>query len=93
MFDHFGVNSLTAFRQKFSTYQLNPSTKDNAAFSRPVWGSQQRNNEQYIGQIVQGKRHGPGVLLCEGSSAPYVYIGSFSNGLRNGYVIILSPRG
>lgn len=92
MFDHFGVNSLTAFRQKFSTYELNPTVKDKTS-SKPVWGSQQRGSEQYVGQLVDGQRHGPGVLLCEGSSAPYVYIGSFSNGLRNGYGIILSPRG
>ena len=98
MFDHFGVNSLTAFKQKFFAYELDPtsssSAKKNSSRSKTVWGTQQRGTELYIGQLVNGKRHGPGFLLSQGSStAPFVYLGQFQEGLRNGYGAITSPRG
>ena len=49
--------------------------------------------DQYIGQLVHNKPHGHGILLTRGATSPYIYIGTFENGLQNGYGIILTPRG
>lgn len=49
--------------------------------------------DHYIGQLLHDKPHGPGILLTNGATFPYVYIGSFENGFQNGYGIILTPRG
>jgi len=43
--------------------------------------------------LLYGKPHGPGILLSQGKTSHYIYIGSFVDGLQNGYGIILTPRG
>jgi hypothetical protein len=100
LFDRFNVNSLTAFKQKFFTYQLDPHINKDTSSSRPVWTSKELLNkntgagtDHYIGQLLHGKPHGPGILLSQGTTSHYIYIGSFEDGLQNGFGIILTPRG
>ncbi|KAG7675139.1 hypothetical protein Ndes2437A_g00334 [Nannochloris sp. 'desiccata'] len=45
LFDRFNVNSLTAFRHKFFTYELNPQTNKETSSSRPVWTSKELLNK------------------------------------------------
>ena len=97
MFDWSGVNSLSAFRTKFFAYELRPDSKPYTSASttpRASWDTQRKAGEQYVGQLSGGgRRHGMGVLLQPGASAPIIYSGHFQDGLRNGYGAIFTPRG
>lgn len=87
MFDHFGVNSLSAFRHKFRHYQLRPHGSGSgpaaerggtaaaagpagllggpgsSSNSRNRWQVQQRGDETYVGELLDGRPHGGGILL------------------------------
>ncbi|PSC75459.1 MORN repeat family, partial [Micractinium conductrix] len=115
MFDHFGVNSLSAFRRKFAAYPLRPgggastdgaaaagcgpasSTRAAAASSVPAsrsrWGVQEQGGETYVGELLDGRRHGSGILLCQGPRSRMLHVGRFSEGKRNGPGVVASSRG
>jgi len=90
MFEHFGVNSLSAFRHKFKHYELRPHGGGGGAAttggpsstargpaqllggpgsgsSRNRWQVQQRDDETYVGELLDGRPHGCGILLCKAS--------------------------
>lgn len=105
MFEHFGANSLSAFRRKFWAYELRPHVSTRAGgtgslgvagtaqvgptgapttpsqgASRPRWGVQQAGDETYVGELLDGRRHGTGIMLTkvrEGLSAMQRVSGSF----------------
>jgi hypothetical protein len=104
MFDHFGVNSLSSFKIKFAAYKLDPRGTPALAFGRAshaCWKATENRHpqstaaatERFIGQFHGSKRHGQGILLTRGNTAPIVYIGCFHEGLRSGYGVIFTPRG
>lgn len=73
MFEHFGVNSLSAFRGKFWALQLRPGGPGSGAAAEPPppgppaarsrWAMQQAGAETYVGETLNGLRHGGGILL------------------------------
>lgn len=73
LFEHFGVNSLSAFRQKFWARELRPGGPGSgdgqpipttpASCSR--WQVQQQGKEMYVGETLNGMRHGGGILLSK----------------------------
>lgn len=79
MFENFGVNSLSAFRRKFWAYELRPHTSSHGCSNTSVgsaatklsglsgtrsrWGAQQAGDETYVGELLDGQRHGCGILL------------------------------
>jgi hypothetical protein len=79
MFERFGVNSLSAFRHKFWAYQLDPAvggsrtnppasalpSPPTISGSRSRWQVQQLGEEMYVGEILDGRRHGCGILLVK----------------------------
>lgn len=88
MFEHFGVNSLSAFRHKFRHYELRPHGSGSGAgnagtaagqgsapllggpgssssSSRNRWQVQQRDGETYVGELLDGRPHGGGILLSK----------------------------
>lgn len=87
MFEHFGVNSLSAFRHKFRHYELRPHGSSSGAgkagtaagqgsapllggpgsstSSRNRWHVQQRDGETYVGELLDGRPHGGGILLSK----------------------------
>lgn len=81
MFNHFGVNTLSAFRALFQTHQLRPGPVLKGCRSKPAlllpapwqragdaqWHLQSRGEELYIGELCNGQRHGRGLLLCQAS--------------------------
>lgn len=96
MFEHFKVNSLSSFKCKFFAYSLDPSAAKPSTAPRAQWKKalvESGTEDQFIGQLLGSKRHGQGILLTRGSTAPMVYIGCFQDGLRNGYGAIVTPRG
>jgi hypothetical protein len=46
-----------------------------------------------VGESLDGRRHGGGVLLERGALAPTLYVGRFSEGRRNGHGCVATPRG
>ena len=84
LFDHFGVNSLSAFRQKFAQCELRPggpaaktvgggtaaaaaavNTPPAGSSSRSRWQVQQHGSDTYVGELLDGQRHGCGILLTK----------------------------
>ena len=79
MFERFGVNSLSAFRHKFWAYELDPavggsrigqpasalSSPPTSSGSRSRWQVQQLGKETYVGEMMDGRRHGCGILLVK----------------------------
>lgn len=74
MFEHFNVNTLSAFRHLFWTHQLQPALIRGAkstgtaiprssAASPSRWQVQQHEEEIYVGEVLDGKRQGMGILL------------------------------
>lgn len=94
MFEHFRVTSLSSFKSKFFSYSLDPTATASAApRATAQWKKTPVGADQFIGQLLGSKRHGQGILLSKGSTAPMVCIGCFQEGLRNGYGAIVTPQG
>lgn len=107
MFQHFGCNSLSAFRQKFNSYELDPKIKgtgntlntNNGHLNRrwsvhPCQKSFSAGCPGFIGQILaNGQKDGLGIFLDKGQQAAIVYIGQFAEGKKNGIGSIITPRG
>lgn len=104
MFDRFDCTSLTSFREKFYLYRLCPTQgvcsgggggggieewKSVVLPASQCGGSGQR----YVGCTKDGRPHGEGMLLRQGSIASVVHIGVFEGGRQHGYGAILTPRG
>ncbi|KAL4448080.1 hypothetical protein ABPG75_005299 [Micractinium tetrahymenae] len=119
MFEHFGVNSLSAFRRKFWAYELRPhtslrgggsgsagsagtaplglpgapATPSRGGGGRSRWGVQQAGDETYVGELLDGRRHGSGVLLTKAPRSWVLHVGRFSEGKRNGPGVVATSRG
>lgn len=78
MFDRVGVNSLSAFRQLFWAQQLRPDGRPAGRAAAPTtplslggpssrsrWQVQQQGQETYVGELLDGQRHGGGILLTQ----------------------------
>jgi hypothetical protein len=102
MFDLFGVNSLTSFRQKFYNSPLNPNrsvskrleSNESEKWTKIVKNSSGgANDEMYVGQIQRQRPHGQGILVSRGKYSGIEYVGTFRNGLKHGFGMITTPRG
>ena len=76
MFEHFGVNSLSSFKSKFYRYRLQPGATPAVQAALPSlpapgggcrrrWHQQQHEAETYVGELLDGQRHGLGLLLTQ----------------------------
>ncbi|PRW59380.1 F-box domain [Chlorella sorokiniana] len=115
MFEHFGVNSLSAFRHKFRHYQLRPHGSGSGAAakgstsaaegpapllggpgsgnSRNRWQVQQREGGTYVGELLDGRPHGGGILLSKAGGGWVLHMGRWSEGKRNGPGVVVTSRG
>ncbi|EFN57645.1 hypothetical protein CHLNCDRAFT_142767 [Chlorella variabilis] len=64
-----------------------------AGFTPSRWQVQQHEEEIYVGEVLDGKRQGMGILLGKGGHSWLLYVGQFSKGRRSGLGVAASSRG
>ena len=98
MFEHYGVNSLSAFRERFCSGSRasgsSSSTSCNSSRnSRPSWRLHRQEGEVFVGSTLNGMRQGMGLLLTQTPRSAVLYAGHFGEGARSGYGTVQTSRG